>query len=96
MENTPTGSEFLKLLPQTFRMKELNANEKYVYINTSLTANPLSPGKINRGDVMLYQSDCIVLFYKTFDTSYSYTPIGHIENLDNLDSSDMNITFDRY
>ena len=96
VENTPTGSEFLKLLPQTFRMKELNANEKYVYINTSLTANPLSPGKINKGDVMLYQSDCIVLFYKTFDTSYSYTPIGHIENLDNLDSSDMNITFDRY
>ena len=96
VENTLTGCEFLKLLPQTFRMKELNANEKYVYINTILTANPISPGKINRGDVMLYQDDCIVLFYKTFDTSYSYTPIGHIENLDNLDSSDMNITFDRY
>lgn len=29
---------------------------------------------------MLYGSDCLVLFYETFTTSYRYTPIGRIEN----------------
>lgn len=29
---------------------------------------------------MLFGRDCIVLFYDTFNTSYSYTKIGHIDN----------------
>jgi hypothetical protein len=29
---------------------------------------------------MLYGDNCVVLFYETFTTSYSYTKIGSIDN----------------
>ena len=29
---------------------------------------------------MLFGSDCLVLFYESFSTSYSYTPLGAVEN----------------
>lgn len=29
---------------------------------------------------MLYGSECVVLFYESFSTSYTYTPIGHVQN----------------
>ena len=34
---------------------------------------------------MLYGSDCLVLFYKTFSTNYSYTKIGKVKEVDQLD-----------
>ena len=93
LNNSTASSEFKKLLPQTYAMSELNGNEKYVYLNTSLTSNPVNVGKINAGDLMLYQNNCIVLFYKTFNTTYSYTPLGHVNNLGNLGSSDVIVKF---
>ncbi|MCW3108584.1 MAG: hypothetical protein JWQ09_3090, partial [Segetibacter sp.] len=32
------------------------------------------------GDLMLYGSNTVVLFYKNFSTSYNYTGLGRIEN----------------
>ena len=33
---------------------------------------------------MLYTSNCLVLFYDSFDTEYSYTKIGYIEDIEGL------------
>ena len=77
-------------------MNELNGNEKYGTLDKSLTTNSYNPGVINKGDVMLYGSNTLVVFYKTFNTSYSYTKIGHIDNLDDLGSNNVKVEIGAY
>ena len=38
------------------------------------------------GDIYLYQSNYLVLFYKTFSTSYSYTELGKLKDPTDLDT----------
>ena len=67
-------------MPLTLSMSELNGNEKYNYLPFSLPTNASNPGQIHAGDLRLYGSDCLVLFYESFSTSYRYTPIGRIND----------------
>ena len=76
-------------------MNELNGNEKYVYMNNSLTTNSYNPKHIEKGDVMLFGDNCLVIFYKSFDTSYSYTKIGHIDDLPDLGSGSVIVSFNK-
>ena len=69
---------FLELLPLTLTMNELNRNEKFFYLSSDLPTAPSNPASIHTGDLMLYGSNCLVLFYQNFSTSYSYTPLGRI------------------
>ena len=92
-----TVKAFRKLLPMTLNMSELNGNEKYYYLSGSLPANFGRLPGIHTGDLMLYGDNCLVLFYESFSTSYSYTTIGYVENPDGLaavlGSGDVQITF---
>ena len=83
--------ELIKILPQELTMDELNGNEKYAYLNDELPTNTYNPKHINAGDVMLYGNNCLVIFYKSFDTPYNYTKIGHIDNLPNLGNSSITV-----
>ena len=78
--NNATATAFKAKLPMTVNMTELNGNEKYFDLPNSLPTNASNPGTIQTGDVMLYGSNTLVLFYKTYSTSYNYSRIGHIEN----------------
>lgn len=78
--DNPTATPFKAMLPLTMNMTELNGNEKYFDLSKSLPTNASNPGKINTGDILLYESKTFVLFYKTFSTSYSYTKLGKIDN----------------
>ncbi len=80
LADNATGEAFADQLPLTLDMNELNGNEKYYYLNGTLPNSPVNPGTIHAGDIMLYGSSCVVLFYKTFETSYSYTRIGSIDD----------------
>ncbi len=80
LADTETGEAFAALLPLTVTMNELNGNEKYHYLNSSLPTAAYQPGTIHAGDLMLYGNNCVVLFYETFNSSYSYTRIGAIDN----------------
>lgn len=79
-----TAKAFKVRLPLTLDMSELNGNEKYYYLPDSLPTNSSCPSKINNGDIMLYGSSCLVIFYESFSTSYSYTPIGKIDDSSGL------------
>ena len=84
MEQNSTAEAFRALLPLTLEMQELNGNEKYHYLSQSLPTNRTKVGTIHAGDIMLYGDNCVVVFYETFTTSYSYSPIGHITNPEGL------------
>ena len=66
--------------PAAWTMKELNGNEKYVYLSEEFPAESKRPARIHAGDLMLYGTDCIVLFYRDFSTTFRYTPLGRIED----------------
>ena len=95
LEDNETANSFANLLPQELNMSELNGNEKYIYLDTTLPTNSSNPKRINAGDVMLYGNNCLVIFYKSFDTSYSYTKIGHIDNLPNLGNGNITVKFEK-
>ncbi len=78
--DNPAVHEFTGRLPLTLNMKDLHGNEKYGYLDNALPGKNERVGRINSGDIMLFGSDCLVVFYKSFNTSYSYTPLGKIEN----------------
>ena len=78
--NSPTVTAFKTKLPMTINMSDLNANEKYFDLANSLPENASNLGTIQTGDLMLYGSNTLVLFYKTFSTSYSYSRIAKIDN----------------
>ena len=75
-----TATAFKDMLPMTIKMSELNGNEKYFDLSVNLPTNASNPGKIQSGDLMIYGSNTLVLFYKTFSTSYSYTRLGRIND----------------
>ena len=84
LDDNETTRELLNSLPLEVSMSELNGNEKYYYFDESLPTNSYRPGSISTGDIMLSGSDCLVIFYEDFDTPYSYTRLGKIDNVDNL------------
>ena len=97
LENNEAGRAFAAMLPLTLSMSEMNGNEKYHYLDESLPTDSHRPGTIQTGDLMLYGSSCVVLFYKTFSSSYSYTRLGRINNPEGLKAAigrgNANISF---
>ena len=96
--DNPTATAFKAMLPLTINMTELNGNEKYFDLPTSLPTNASNPGKIIAGDFLLYGSKTLVLFYETFSTSYNYTRLGKIDNpgglAEALGSGDVVVTIE--
>lgn len=80
LANTEAARAFAALLPLTIDMPDLNDNEKHAELPKSLPTNASRPGTIRNGDLMLYGSQTLVVFYLTFKSSYSYTRLGHVDH----------------
>lgn len=78
LDDSDTARAFAARLPLTLDMPDLNGNEKHVTLPGPLPTAPTRPGTIRAGDVMLYGTDVLVVFYETFESNYSYTRIGRI------------------
>jgi len=85
IENNPTARAFIERLPLEVDMTELNGNEKYFYLSEDLPSDSVSVKQIHAGDLMLFGSNCLVLFYKDFATSYSYTRLGKLDTSADLE-----------
>lgn len=77
---TETTKSIMQKLPLSITMSELNGNEKYYYFSENFPTQTERVSTIHAGDLKLYSSSCLVLFYESFSTSYSYTSLGYVEN----------------
>ena len=80
LNDSPAARAFVNRLPLTLDMAELNGNEKYADLAEALPENPVRPGHLRAGDLMLYGDKTLVLFYSRFDSGYRYTPLGRVDN----------------
>ena len=98
LSDNATATAFKAMLPLTVSMSELNGNEKHAELAHELPRRASNPGTIHTGDIMLYGTNTLVLFYKTFSTSYSYTRIGKVDDAkglaDALGSRNVTATFE--
>lgn len=100
LNDNATVTAFKAMLPLTINMSELGGVEKFYYFpsGTTLPVNASNPGTIQNGDLMLYGNNCLVLFYTTFNTSYTYTRLGRVDNPAGLaaalGSGSVTITFE--
>ncbi len=87
-----------EMFPLTIHMQDVNRNEKAYDLPKSLPTNASSPKVIKAGDIMLYGSNTLVVFYKSFPTSYSYTKLGQVDDTSMLESTlgsdDVTVTFE--
>lgn len=92
-----TARQFAELFPLTLDMSELNGNEKYFYLDGHLPTDSHQPGQINAGDLMLYGDNCLVLFYESLSSGYSYTRLGGVDDpaglVEALGAGDVEVTF---
>ena len=87
LADSDAARAFAAMLPMTVRMRDLHANEKFFDLPDALPTDPIRPGTIRTGDLMLYGDNTLVVFYRTFDSSYSYTPLGRTDDPNGLAQS---------
>jgi hypothetical protein len=80
LRDNPTARAFAALLPLSIDMTELNGNEKFFKLPSRLPTQESVPRAIQAGDLMLYGSNTLVLFYESSSTTYSYTAIGRVDD----------------
>lgn len=98
LEDNATANAFKAMLPLKLNMKDLNANEKVISLPAKLPTKDANPGQIKAGDLMIWTSRNLVLFYKSFPTSYRYTRLGRIDDAAGLSSAvgsgNVTVTFE--
>jgi hypothetical protein len=80
LADTEAARAFVAMLPLPVDMADHNSNEKHAELPTALPTHANHPGTIRSGDLMLYGSRTLVIFYRSFNSAYSYTRLGHVDD----------------
>lgn len=100
LADTGAARAFVALLPLTLDMEELNGNEKKKELPDALPTDASRPGTIRNGDLLLWGSRTVVVFYQTFSSPYSYTRLGRVDDpaglAQALGRGDVRVEFARY
>lgn len=98
LHDNPTATAFKALLPLMLDMHDVNKNEKAYDLPSRLPSNDANPRTIRTGDLMIWSSRTVVVFYKSFSTSYSYTKLGRIDDpaglAEALGAGNVTVTFE--
>lgn len=97
LADTRAAAELREMLPLTLQMSDHARNEKFAGLSRRLSANDSRPGRIEAGDILLWQGNTLVVFYESFDSSYRYTRLGRIRDVQGLKAAlgagDVAVTF---
>lgn len=90
---------FYEKLPLNVTMTEFNGNEKFYSLDKNLPSLDKKVDNIRTGDLMLWLSNTVVLFYQDFYSGYNYTRLGKIKNpeglLDAVGSGNISVKFEK-
>ena len=99
LAETEAARAFIALLPLTVNMEELNGNEKKKELPSPLPTEASRPGTIRNGDLLLWGSRTVVVFYQTFESPYAYTRLGRVDAPSGLPQSlgrrDVRVVFSK-
>lgn len=74
------AEKLIGLLPLDVTMAEHNGNEKYYDLPHRMPGTATSVGRVEAGELMVWSSSTLVLFYAGARTSYSYIRLGKIDD----------------
>ena len=98
LQDNETARSFKALLPLTLKMRDVNGNEKAFDLSSDLPTSDANPRTIRAGDLMIWSSRTVVVFYKNFSTSYRYTKLGEIGDpaglAEALGAENVSVTFE--
>lgn len=72
--------KLIEMFPLDVTMNEHNGNEKYYDLPDRVPGRATSTGRVEAGDLMIWSSRTLVLFYADARTSYSYIRLGRIDD----------------
>jgi hypothetical protein len=83
-EENETTKELIKRFPLKMKMVDLNGTEKYHTLEEPLPVRIQPVDKVRYGDILLFQSRYLAVFYDTFDPVKQYSIVGKIDNPEQL------------
>ncbi len=86
LEDNATTIALMADAPFTIKMDDLHRNEKYHYFDKMFPTDAQSVQTIEAGDVLLYQNNCLVIFYEAVEPAAEYTRIGKITDFEDIQS----------
>ncbi len=80
LNDKEAARQFTEMLPMQLDMEDLHNNEKYFYFSDVFDTADEELKEIHAGDLLIYDSKCLVLFYENCETTYQYTTLGKISD----------------